>query len=94
MVPQTPIGGWGLNLTVQARFMGISGLLIASAASGYGAGQSGITIVNSGNGVFSAQIPGIITSGWNSDAYSYAFRRTDSGAVTILACGFLNLLPT
>lgn len=89
MVPQTAIGSWSITFQVTNRFGAVSGLITGSTASGYINNVSGLNIVNSGNGIFSAFISGGSTSGWDPDAYSYVFKRTGSGVATILAEGYL-----
>lgn len=91
MNPVVPIGGWNIEFYVTKRFLGISGLIVGSTASGYINNVSGMNIVNSGTGIFSATISGGSTSGWNPEPYAYTFTRTGSGCNTLLVEGFLLL---
>lgn len=92
IVPPTNIAGWSLSYQIFYRFGG-SGILIASSASGYTNGQSGITVSNPGNGQFSVTIPGAFSSGLTSDVYWGQACRTDSGLFTVLAETSINILP-
>lgn len=90
----TPIGSWDLQVYVSKRFgIGSSGLIVASAASGYGGGQSGITITNSGNGTFTFPINSPATSGWQAGNYATVISRLDSGYNSVLFLGYLILGP-
>lgn len=91
--PPTAIGGWSIQFQVSDRFDSMSGSIIKSCASGYGGGQSGITVTNSGQGQFQTRIYAGETSGWNPGLYAMAATRTDSGFVTPLSKGWLTLLP-
>lgn len=93
MTPPTAIGGWSLQFFVQHRFGGISGLISKVSASGYGAGQSGITIGNSGQGQFSVSLQGVDTSGMEYGSYAYTAMRLNSGSQTVLSLGYLLLNP-
>ena len=88
----TPIGGWDIRYVVTRRFDGSSGLIVKSVASGYN-GQSGITITDSGQGVFNIALNGIDTSGLNPGNYASKCERTNSGFHTTLTLGYLLLLP-
>ena len=91
LTPPTAIGGWSLEYRVTNRFGGVSGILIGSLASGYIGNVSGMTVTNSGNGIFSVQIRASVVSGWDNGAYSWTATRTDSGSRTVLAEGYLLL---
>ncbi len=93
VAPPTPVGGWEVRLQVLRRAGGSSGLIVLSCASGYGGGQSGITVTDSGGGRFQALIPSQMTSGLDPDAYSFDFQRLDSGSRTCIAMGTMLLLP-
>jgi len=93
MNPPVNVGGWSARFLVQKRFGGLSGLIRKDVASGYGGGQSGITVVNSGQGSFNIALNGRDTSGMDLGVYSYAFERLDSGNRTVLSEGHLVLLP-
>lgn len=92
MQPPQAVGGWQLEFTLSHRPGGESGLAVKSAASGYGGGQSGITILDSGAGRFSVAITSRDTSGLAPKNYSTRTERLDSGSRTVLAQGTLTLL--
>ena len=93
MEPPVPIGGWAMDFTLTRRFGQVSGICTKSVASGYNA-QSGITVVNSGQGIFSVAIDSVNTSGLDYGNYSYVVMRRDSGHVTALVEGTLLLSPS
>ena len=62
LTPPTNIGGWSIRWMAQRYFGGLSGLVTKYTASGFD-GQSGITITNSGQGVFNVQINSADSSG-------------------------------
>lgn len=88
--PPTAVGGWTTRFDIMKRAGGAP-FLSLYAASGYQAGQSGITVINSGQGVFSFPINSSVTSGIDAINYAYRFYRTDSGYYDMLAQGFLQL---
>ena len=93
MAPPTPIGAWSIQFTMWRRFgMPItSGLVTKSVTSGYGAGQSGITIVNSGIGIFNVSLNPPEVSGLAAGNYSYRVERLDSGSATGISQGFRSM---
>lgn len=93
MQPPVNISAWNLQFQLLRRFGGVSGLITKSAASGFGGGQSGITIMSSGQGTFSVQIRSQDTSGLDPGVYAYGIQRLDSGFQTTLVKGYFNLLP-
>lgn len=90
MEPSTNIAGWNLQTLVTKRPGHLSGLIVKSAASGYGGGQSGITITNSGQGIFTTAINSVDSSGFDPGAYAYRTERLDSGFRSVLTEGYLN----
>ena len=92
MTPAVPIGGWELRFHEQKRFGGLSGF-IKTAASGYGDGVSGITVVSSGAGVFQVAIGPADTSGLEFGTYAWTAERLLSGSRTALARGYHILTP-
>ena len=94
MVPPTSIAGWSIQFLVQKHFGGLSGLITKTGASGYGGGQSGVTVTNSGQGVFNIAIAAQNTSGFEFSPLSYAITRLDSGSTNVLTEGFVNILPS
>lgn len=93
MQPATAIGGWSLLFQVSKRFDSSSGLITKSVASGYGGGQSGITVTNSGLGQFNVRFNSVDTSGLDAGLYAFSCTRTDSGFVTPTNKGWFVLLP-
>ena len=94
MSPPQPIGGWTVEARVSKRFgIGSSGLIVASAASGYGGGVSGITITDSGAGKMTFPINSPATSGFLPGNYATTISRLDSGFNTVLYQGYLILGP-
>lgn len=92
--PPTAIGGWDIRFHSQKRFGTItSGAVIKSCSSGFGAGQSGITVVNSGQGIMNIRINEANTSGWEFGNYAATVQRFSSGFRTVLSQGFLILYP-
>ena len=93
MKPQQNISNWSVRVQVFNRFGSNSGLITKSMASGFGGGQSGITVTNSGQGIFTTQIWQVDKSGFASKNYYYSVLRLDSGFNNTLAEGFLPLTP-
>lgn len=91
--PPTPIGGWEIQFLATHRFGGVSGIIDRRVASGYGAGQSGITILNSGQGIFQVNVWAGDTSGSQFGNIVYTAKRLDSGFQTDLALGTIVLQP-
>ncbi len=93
VAPATPVGGWNARFQVLKRAGGTSGLIVLTCASGYGGGQSGITVTDSGAGRFQALIASRMTSGMDPGSYTFDFQRLDSGSRTVIAIGTMLLLP-
>ena len=95
ITPPTAVGSWNLSFVVMKRFNGEESLIVKSSTSGFGAGQSGITILNSGNGQIAVKINTPDTSGLCPNyAYAFALTRVNSGFNTVLTEGYLKLLPS
>lgn len=90
--PAVPIGGWDMRVTFTKRHGQVSGYFTKCVASGYSA-ASGVSIVNSGNGVFSVTLDSVDTSGLEYGNYAYTVERMDSGHRTVLTEGYLLLTP-
>ncbi len=90
--PPVPVGGWEARFQVTKRFDESSGLITKSIASGFNA-ASGITLVNSGQGVFSVSLAANDTSGRPYGNYAYTFDRLSSGNVTRIVEGYILLNP-
>ncbi len=92
MAPPADVGGWSARFTVTKRMnASASGILVERlCASGFGGGQSGITVLNSGQGSFGIVPPTPEeTSGWSAGVYACQFERTDSGSRTVPTQGRL-----
>ena len=87
--PPVAIGGWQIQFTVQKHFGGISGIYTAYV-SGINS-ISGITITNSGQGIFNIALPSYWASGLDFGNYSYSVERRDSGFRTELSIGYILL---
>lgn len=90
--PPVAVGGWDVRFQVTNRFGGSSGLITKSVASGFSA-VSGITVSNSGQGVFEVNLGANDTSGLQYGNYAYEFNRQTSGNMVRLVEGFLLLVP-
>ena len=87
LTPPIPIGGMSLEFTLAKR-IGATPLLTKSAASGFGGGVSGMTILNSGQGLLSISFQSQEMSGLDIGAYACRIARTDSGSFTVLWRGY------
>lgn len=92
MAPPVAVGGWTVEFKVQKYFGDSSGLIQKYLASGLN-GASGITVTNSGQGVFAIDLQKINTSGLPFGNYAYTVERTDSGQETILSIGYMLITP-
>lgn len=86
MAPPTPIGGWTIQYNQTRRFGGTT-IILKNLASGF-SGASGITVTNSGTGVFQVQLNAGEMSGLDWGAYSYIIQRTDVDAETNISEGY------
>ena len=91
MTPPVPIGGWPIEWSASVAFGGTA-FVTKSCASGYH-GVSGITIQNSGAGIFQVRINSVDTSGVEFGAYAQKCLRTQSGFQTEIENGFWNITP-
>lgn len=87
MIPPTPIGGWTLEYRLTKRFGSSDYIILGSVTSGYN-GVSGITVVNSGNGIVNITNQPAFVSGKTPGNYAWQLVRTDSGMATEIAKGF------
>lgn len=85
--PPTAIGGWSLQYTQTLYHGGLTALVTKSMASGF-YNTSGMTILNSGQGIYSVNLFPAEVSGLDPAAYAYGISRTDSGYQTELVKGF------
>lgn len=93
LAPPAPIGGFSLRWQIMKRFGSTSGLVVKSAASGYGNNVSGINVTNSGAGVMQITLNSSDTSGLDYGNYVHALERLDSGSRTVISEGFFSVLP-
>lgn len=94
LTPPVSITGWNLQLQVGKRFDWSSGLITKSLASGFIAGQSGLSIVDATVGILNASFAAGDTSGWDFGNYAYELSRLGSGVQGSLTQGFISILPT
>ena len=92
LAPPVAIGGMALSCQVTRRFGGTSGLIQKSVSSGFN-GASGISVINSGQGMLSVAIRSQDTSGLDYGNYAFSILRTDSGSRTVLTEGFFVVEP-
>lgn len=90
--PPTAIGGWDLLFAMGNRFGGAGNLFRCYLTAGQTNGTSGITIQNSGQGVFSVAFPTTATSGLNYGDYAYWAQKTAPNIVTVTE-GYVILAP-
>lgn len=91
LVPPQNVGGLSFVCAFGKRFgVSSSGILFSrQVTSGYGGGQSGITVTNSGQGVFQVTAPTPEEmSGRDPGNYAYEFYATDSGGRGPLSQGY------
>jgi hypothetical protein len=93
MVPSTAIGGWQIEWNLVKRLGSTTPIATRSVASGYN-GASGITVTDSGQGMFNITINSVDTSGLNPGNYANGADRLSSGRRSALTQGFLTLLPS
>lgn len=91
--PPVAVGGWEVEFNLSKRFGSDTPYIRKSAASGYYAGQSGITVANPVQGVFNVRLNSVNTSGLEFGNYAYAFSRLNSGSRTVLSEGYMLLSP-
>lgn len=103
MAPPIPIGSWSIAYVQTRRFGGenlynlsgisqFSGMICKWASSGFNA-VSGITIANSGAGIFNVNLWAADMSGQAFGDYAYRTLRTDSGAMAYLSQGYRIATP-
>lgn len=93
MTPPVNLGGQDVRFVMWRRenhLSGyVSGLILKSMASGYGNGVSGITLTESGQGVFNVALTPQDYSGYfDPGAMSYKIVRMTSGQEAVLTEGF------
>lgn len=90
--PPAPIGGMAINFNLMHRFGSTTPIATFYLASGY-SGASGLTVINSGQGIFKANLFNQFTSGTLYGPLAFTAVRMDSGHVTTLVEGYLNQTP-
>ena len=89
MAPPVAIGGMTFQFQMMKRAGGTP-IITANMAPGF-QGASGITIVDSGNGIYSINQFQAQVSGRDPGAYFFLVQRLDSGFITTFAEGYRNL---
>lgn len=90
--PPTAIGGWNIVYNQYKRFGSNTPIFTYSVASGFN-GASGITVINSGQGIITMRIREENTSGLPYGNYAGMCERMDSGYRTTLSEGYMILVP-
>jgi hypothetical protein len=90
MAPQVNVSGWQGDFAMTIR-KGGTAIFTKSFASGYVAGQSGITMTDGNLGVFDITVNNVDTSGLDFGNYHCNFKRTNSGFHTTLSEGYITL---
>lgn len=94
MTPPVAVGGWSVKFTMARRFSSDSGICFRYGASGFGGGESGVTVLDSGLGRFRVKAPSPEeTSGLEPGNFAIQFERTDSGSRTVLSQGYEVMTP-
>lgn len=92
--PPVNVAGWDARFDVMKRFGSQAPVYTAWTASGYGGGQSGITILNSGTGQLRVNLPAAALSGQEDNInFAYSLRRYTSGCEVVASQGYLTLMP-
>lgn len=87
MEPPVAVGGWTVRYFETRRFGNQSGLIEKWGGSGFN-NVSGVTVVNSGAGIFQIAINSVDTSGRCPGNYAFKFERMDSGSRNPLVEGY------
>lgn len=90
LVPPVSVAGWATTFEV-SRNIGGNAFVNKYAASGYVGGQSGIAVTDASTGKFAIRFNARDMSGQDPGGYGFKFSRLDSGYVTVLVDGFVNL---
>lgn len=92
LVNPAAVGGWDIRADFSRR-LGGTPFVSKYSYSGSANGVSGITITNSGQGVFQVKIDSPDTSGFYSQNVAYDINRTNSGHVTCISQGYVSVFP-
>lgn len=87
MTPPVSIAGWALQFQMSKRAGGTP-LVTKSMDSTHTTGQSGITMVNAGQGVFNVANWAAEVSGLDNGNYYFNVQRLNSGFFTLVSEGF------
>ncbi len=87
--PPTSVRYWDIRFRMSRRAGG-SDIILKSCASGYN-NVSGINVTDFTDGVMNTSIYSVNTSGLDESAYYYTLGHYNSGVVTLLARGYVNL---
>lgn len=90
LTPQAPIGGLSLKWCMSDRFGSEEPFVVKYLSSGLN-GASGISVTNSGQGVFTVTLNSVDTSGLEAKNYATWAVITSSGRYKEVAKGFLVL---
>ncbi len=90
LTPETPVGGWSVEFDLMRRF-GADPFIVRTCASGFGNGVSGVSVYDSGRGIFQIPLNSQDTSGLDPLNIAFKMVRTDSGERTTVSEGFVNL---
>lgn len=92
MEPPFAIGGKEFVVQLNNEPFSQSGYFVGNLNSGYGAGQSGITVLNSGQGSLNAAIPGSATSGLDQGMYYLSTYLLTSGQESLVTRGYIRIV--
>ena len=90
LAPPAAVGGWNVRFGLALRFGGTE-FAVKTSASGYGGGQSGVTVLDSGQGTWQIPINSADTSGLDAVNLAGTMVRLDSGNRTDIWNGFVVL---
>lgn len=93
IIPAIPVGGLDVHLTVAKHFGSTSGVILKSMASGF-YNVSGLTILNSGQGIIQANLNSPDTSGLPYGNYAFEVRCYTSGRNTDYTQGYFTVNPS
>lgn len=90
MTPPVAIGGWTIMWSRTHRFGSDDFKTPKWYSPGFN-GVSGITVVNSGQGIFNIRLNSVDTSGLQAGNYANSAVRLNSGSITTLTEGYMTL---
>jgi hypothetical protein len=86
-----PISGWDCTFGVGRRFGWSSGLINKQLFSGFQNGVSGISVVNSGAGIWNVALTPQDTAFLQAGNFAFQFARVNSGFERALTVGYILL---